>query len=180
MGFHHVAVATRDLSATHRFYSEAMGFRLVKVVVAPIPSARPGWAKHLFYDTGGNGMFAVWELHDDTIGTQFPTGISTGLGLPDWVNHIAFDAADLATLESCVRRWQEHGIDVVELDHGWCRSIYATDPNGILVEFCCTTRSFDETDTSEAQRLLLDPAPELEAMPSMVVHPALSSSPATS
>ena len=30
MGFHHVAFATNDLEATHRFYSEAMGFTLVK------------------------------------------------------------------------------------------------------------------------------------------------------
>jgi catechol 2,3-dioxygenase-like lactoylglutathione lyase family enzyme len=174
MGFHHVAVATRDLTATHRFYREAMGFDLVKVVVAPTPQG--GWAKHLFYETGGNGMLAVWELHDETIGSDFPTAISTGLGLPEWVNHIAFDAPDLTALAACTRRWQEHGIDVVELDHGWCRSIYATDPNGILVEFCCTTRAFTDADTDEARRYLVDPAPALEEPPSMVVHPALAPS----
>jgi len=35
MGFHHVALATADLAATHEFYSEAMGFELAKAVVAP-------------------------------------------------------------------------------------------------------------------------------------------------
>jgi catechol 2,3-dioxygenase-like lactoylglutathione lyase family enzyme len=177
MGFHHVAVATRDLGATHRFYRDAMGFRLVKVVVAPTPTG--GWAKHLFYDTGGNGMFAVWELHDETIGQTFPTAISAGLGLPEWVNHIAFDASDLETLAACTRRWQEQGIDVVELDHGWCRSIYATDPNGILVEFCCTTRPFTDDEVARAHELLEASAPELEQLPVMTVHPALSPSPTT-
>ncbi|MFM2078795.1 MAG: hypothetical protein RJA49_2685, partial [Actinomycetota bacterium] len=31
MGFHHVALATHDPAATHRFYTEVMGFHLVKV-----------------------------------------------------------------------------------------------------------------------------------------------------
>lgn len=175
MGFHHVAIATLDLPATHRFYSEAMGFTLRKVQTAP--TADDGWAKHLFYDTGGNGMFAVWELHDEKIGADFPTAISTGLGLPDWVNHIAFDASDLDTLAAHTRRWQEHGIDVVELDHVWCRSIYAVDPNGILVEFCCTTEGLTEADATEAARLLVDPAPPLEPLPTMTVHRALARAP---
>ena len=34
MGFHHVAVATRNVTATHAFYTEAMGFDLVKVEAA--------------------------------------------------------------------------------------------------------------------------------------------------
>ena len=173
MGFHHVAIATRDLETTHRFYTEAMGFTLVKVVVGPTGAPNGGWAKHLFYDTGGNGLFAVWELHDDTIPADHGTAISTGLGLPEWVNHIAFDAADVDDLAARTRRWQEHGIDVVELDHEWCRSIYASDPNGVLVEFCCTTRAFTEAETSDAERLLADPAPALEPMATMTIHEAL-------
>ena len=176
MGFHHVAVATRDLRATHRFYTEAMGFELVKVVVAPTGSPGGGWAKHVFYDTGDGELFAVWELHDEAIGDTYATAISTGLGLPEWVNHIAFDAADLNALAACSRRWQEHGIDVVELDHGWCTSIYATDPNGVLVEFCCTTRALGDDDRDEARRLLEEPAPALEEMPAMTVHAALAPS----
>ncbi len=23
------------------------------------------------------------------------------------------------------------------LEHGYCRSVYVTDPNGMIVEFCC-------------------------------------------
>jgi catechol 2,3-dioxygenase-like lactoylglutathione lyase family enzyme len=43
MAFHHLALATNDMAATHRFYTEAMGFELVKAVVAPTPTR--GWAK---------------------------------------------------------------------------------------------------------------------------------------
>ncbi len=173
MSFHHVAVATRDLEATHSFYTEVMGFRLAKAVVAPTGSAGGGWAKHLFYDTGDGEYIAFWDLHDETIPPGFETAISKGLGLPEWVNHIAFDARDLDGLADRCRRWQEHGIAVVELDHGFCRSIYATDPNGILVEFCADTRPLDERDAAEAARLLADAEPPLEALPSMTIHPAL-------
>jgi len=173
MGFHHVAIATRDLDATHRFYTEAMGFELVKTNVAPTGNPGGGWAKHLFYDTGDGTLIAFWELHDDTLPDAFDTAISTGLGLPEWVNHLAFDAPSLDDLGAAARRWQEAGITVIELDHGWCTSIYATDPNGVLVEFCCTTVAFTEADAAEAERLRTDPAPPLEELARMRFLPAL-------
>ena len=42
MAFHHVAIATRDLDATHRFYSEAMGFELVRVEAHAVHGERAG------------------------------------------------------------------------------------------------------------------------------------------
>lgn len=162
MAFHHVAVATRDLAATHRFYEEAMGFTLAKVVAAKTPEG--GWAKHLFYDSGGGELFAVWDLHDESLG-DWSTGLSTGVGLPQWVNHIAFTARDAAHLEACKRRWLAQGSDVAEVDHGWCVSIYTRDPNGTMVEWCWTTRELGAADRAEAQRLLADPHPELETSP---------------
>ena len=179
MGFHHVAIATRDIEATHQFYTEAMEFRLVKSNVAPTGAPGGGWAKHLFYDTGDGTMIAFWDLHDETLPAEFDTAISKGLGLPEWVNHIAFDAPSLDDLASAVRRWQEAGITVVELDHGWCRSVYATDPNGILVEFCCTTVPMTGADAAEAARTLVDPMPPLEAMPEMTFHHAFERDRAT-
>jgi len=173
MAFHHVALATTDIDATHRFYTEVMGFTLAKTVVAPTGSPGGGWAKHVFYDTGGGELLAFWDLHDDTLPSTFDPAISTGLGLPEWVNHVAFDAPDLDDLERRQRRWQEHGITVVDIDHGFCRSIYATDPNGILVEFCCTTGGLTEADAAEAATLLATERPPLDAMPEIVFHPAL-------
>ena len=63
MPFHHVAIATNDLDATHRFYTEVMGFRLVHVEASANPE-QTGWARHLFYDTGNGECLAVWDLHD--------------------------------------------------------------------------------------------------------------------
>ncbi|NDH24120.1 MAG: VOC family protein, partial [Actinobacteria bacterium] len=34
MGISHIALAVKDLEATHRFYTDVMGFDLVKVEIA--------------------------------------------------------------------------------------------------------------------------------------------------
>lgn len=159
MGFHHVAIATRDLEANHRFYTEAMGFTLDRTSVAPTEGG--GWARHVFYDTGNGEMIAFWDLHDPTIG-DFEPSISEGLGLPQWTNHIAFDAPTLEDLATARERWLDHGHHVYEIDHGWCTSIYTTDPNGIMVEFCTTTAVATDADRADAQRLLAAIEPELE------------------
>jgi catechol 2,3-dioxygenase-like lactoylglutathione lyase family enzyme len=166
MAFHHVALATNDLDATHRFYTEVMGFELVKVVAAP--TMEGGWARHVFYDTG-QGMIAFWDLHDETL-PEFDASISRGLGLPAWTNHLAFDAPTLADLDAVKRRWLDHGESLAEIDHGWCTSIYITDPNGIMVEFCTTTAEFTAADRAEAAALLAAETPELETPPEVVFH----------
>ncbi|HVO22029.1 MAG TPA: VOC family protein [Candidatus Margulisiibacteriota bacterium] len=169
MGFHHTAVATRDLQATHKFYSEAMGFELVKVIANPTEGG--GWAKHAFYEITRDEYIAFWDLHDDSIADTWSPALSTGMGLPIWVNHIAFRAADRADLDARRRRWTEHGCVVHEVDHGWCRSIYTVDPNGILVEFCTTTRAMTAADKQEAIELLTDPQPKVDSTPpEIVVH----------
>ncbi|HXQ22328.1 MAG TPA: VOC family protein [Candidatus Acidoferrales bacterium] len=168
MGFHHTAVATRDLDATHRFYTELMGFELVKVVAGPTEAAG-GWAKHAFYEITKDEYIAFWDLHDDTL-PDFSPALSTGIGLPIWVNHIAFRATDLKDLEARKQRWLGHGATVHEIDHGWCRSIYTVDPNGILVEFCTTTQAMTAADREEARRLLTDPHPPLETPKQVTIH----------
>jgi catechol 2,3-dioxygenase-like lactoylglutathione lyase family enzyme len=162
------------MEATHHFYTEVMGFELAKVVAAPTPVG--GWAKHVFYETGSpdGGMIAFWDLHVDSLG-DFPTDLNASIGLPTWVNHLAFDAASLDELAAHTRRWQEHGITVLELDHGFCRSIYATDPNGITVEFCCTTRPFSAAERQWARDNVLRPEVELDTeQPPLTVHEPLA------
>lgn len=176
MSFHHVAIATNDLEATHRFYTEVMGFDLVKTVVGE--TMEGGWARHVFYDTHQGGLIAFWDIHDETL-PEFDASISRGLGLPGWTNHIAFDAPTLEDLATMRNRWLDHGETVVEINHGWCTSIYIGDPNGIMVEFCTTTVDFTDEDRAEAQRLLVAEKPELEESPEVIFHePAPATTPA--
>lgn len=164
MAFHHVAIATRDLDATHHFYTEVMGFTLVKVEAGAAPEG--GWARHLFYDTGNGECLAIWDINDDpAVPAQFETSISRGLGLPSWTNHIAFNAPDLADLDGAQQRWLDQGYPVLRVNHGWCTSIYIDDPNGIAVEFCCTTQVFTDDDRELAEQLRVADQPPLSDPP---------------
>ncbi len=173
MGYHHLAFASRDMLATHHFYGEVLGFDLVKAQAAP--TDQPGsWAKHLFYDTGDGvegGLIAFWELHDERM-TEPKTAISTDLGLEAWVNHVAFAASDLEDIARRRDQWLSAGIDVIEIDHGFCTSIYTMDPNGILVEFCTDTAPYTPADADHALAVLHDADPELESPPAPVFHSA--------
>jgi catechol 2,3-dioxygenase-like lactoylglutathione lyase family enzyme len=170
MGFHHTALATKDLMGTYEFYTKHTGFELVKVVVGPTES-EGGWAKHLFFEMSPDEYIAFWDLHDESLKDWSPA-ISTSQKLPVWVNHLAFRASDLDDIAKRRARWLEHGHDVMEIDHGWCTSIYTVDPNGILVEFCTTTQAMTQADKDEALRLLMDPKPPLESPPPVRIHKA--------
>ena len=51
-------------------------------------------------------------------------------------------------------RMEAEGIKpLMELDHGWCHSLYYGDPNGIMVELCRDTAGF-RPDPVEALRLV--------------------------
>ena len=101
--------------------------------------------------------------------------INKAAGLPGWVNHIAFDAPTREALDRHRVRWQQHGHRVLEVDHGFCTSIYLEDPSGTMVEFCLTTRDFTDDERAAATQLLVDPQPGFEADPTMIVHEALTS-----
>ncbi|MFZ4719406.1 MAG: VOC family protein [Ilumatobacteraceae bacterium] len=166
MGFHHVALATHDAAATHRFYSEVMGFHLVKVNTTPTPDGT-GFSKHFFYATdespnGETGMMAFWDIHDSKIGRDFKSDVNEATGLPWWVNHIAFDAPTMDELHRHRDRWRTHGYTVLEIDHDFCVSIYIRDPSNNMVEFCWTKRPFSDEEKAQALEWVAHPAPPLE------------------
>jgi catechol 2,3-dioxygenase-like lactoylglutathione lyase family enzyme len=147
---HHVALACRDPEATHRFYGELLGFELVHT---EIQKHRGGVVRHFFYDLGDGSSIAFFELRGAGEPAALKTAISTDLGLPAWVNHLALrvDPERRAAIEA---RLAAAGIEpAMTLDHGWCDSSYFMDPNGILVELC-EDRPGLPRDPEEAERLL--------------------------
>lgn len=164
MGYHHLALAAKDMAAIHQFYEGVMGFELVKVEVQPSPEG--GWAKHFFYRMENDSTFiAFWELHDIPGLGDFDTNLSRAAGVPNYVNHIAFDVYSMDELNQRREQWQAAGQDVLEIDHNWCRSIYTTDPSDNMVEFCLTTGSFSSADRDHALATLTAAKPEFSKPP---------------
>ena len=164
MGFHHVAIAINDVQANYDFYTQVMGFELVKTVTAPTPEG--GYSKHFFYSTGKNeageqGMIAFWNIHVESL-EGFETNLNKAAGLPWWANHFAFNSPTAEHLEDRLENWRAHGHTVLEVNHEFCRSIYIRDPEGNTVEFCLNLREFTDEEKVHALELLLDPNPPME------------------
>jgi len=167
MGYHHLAMACKDIEAIHAFYEGVMGFELVKVEIQPVLEG--GWAKHFFYRMEDDSKFiAFWEMHDVPGGDTVETNLSKAAGVPDAINHLAFDVADMDDLLRRKQQWLDAGLEVLEIDHNWCYSIYTKDPNDNLVEFCLTTGTFDEADRARALAALQADEPEFSQAPARI------------
>lgn len=151
LGVHHVAYACRDIDETHHFYQDLLGLQLVHTEVSAPPTG--GFLRHTFYDLGDGSCIAFFDLHDVGEKEGWSSAISKGNGLPVWVNHIAFRAT--AEQQEAVRaRMDADGVEpLMEIDHGWCQSLYYLDPNGIMVEMCRDTPGFEPDPEAAVARL---------------------------
>ncbi|MGB5811217.1 MAG: VOC family protein [Polyangiales bacterium] len=170
MGISHIALAVKNIEETQRFYTEAMGFALVKVEI--VPHRKGGFARHVFFSTGAphDQLIAFWDFSAAPNVGELKTDISRDLGLDALTNHVAFRANDLDELDRCKQRWLAFGRDVLEVDHGWIHSIYTQDPDGITVEFAVLTRAFTEQDAVDAISLLHDDTPPAPRIPPHTIH----------
>jgi catechol 2,3-dioxygenase-like lactoylglutathione lyase family enzyme len=150
MAYHHLALAAKDMKAIHAFYEGVMGFELVKVEIAPVMGG--GWGKHFFYRMDGDDsrFIAFWELHETPGAESQVYDLNAAAGMPQGTNHYSFAVDSRAELDGWRERWNAAGLDVLEIDHNWCRSVYTRDPNGNMVEFCLTTGAFTEADRERA------------------------------
>ena len=154
-GVHHVAYATRDTAATVHFYEGLLGFPLVHT---EMEGTSLGFMRHLFFDTGGGVCIAFFELHGMGERKDFATDVSDANGLPVWVNHIAF-AATSERQEQVRATMDRAGVEpLMEVDHGWCHSLYYLDPNGIMIELCRDTPGI-HADPEGAHALLTTAPP---------------------
>ncbi|MDE0884433.1 MAG: VOC family protein [Myxococcota bacterium] len=173
-GLHHAAYATRDPEATYTFYSEKLGLPLVHT---ENHAQGDGYFRHFFFDLGNGEHLAFFQIEDVGEKEDYSTAISVGAGLPVWVNHLAFRLDSEPELEAMVAQLHARGIDQMqEVDHGWCRSVYLLDPNGIMVEFCVTTdpEAFAQTEEEALALLRMPPGeiPEDSAKETSVAKPA--------
>jgi catechol 2,3-dioxygenase-like lactoylglutathione lyase family enzyme len=168
MSYHHLALAARDMAAIHHFYETIMGFELVKVEIAPIMGG--GWGKHFFYRMNGDdsSFIAFWELNDTPGAEAQEYDLNAAAKVPMGTNHYSFAVHSREELDQWRQRWTAHGLDVLEIDHNWCRSIYTRDPNNNMVEYCLTTGNFTGKDRTRALAALtettMNPSPPPAAM----------------
>ena len=158
-GIHHIAFATRCTQATYDFYHSKLGMPLIHVENHRL---KKGYFRHFFFDMGMGQALGFFEVHDVGEQENYRTDPSTGLGLPLWVNHVAFKLADQATYEAFKQRLIEQKVMLLgETDHDFCQSLYLVDPNMLMIEFSYDTDA-DKFGMSEeeAYKALFETPPE--------------------
>jgi catechol 2,3-dioxygenase-like lactoylglutathione lyase family enzyme len=126
-GINHLALVTSDMDATVRFWHGVLGARLV----AHLGNEA---FRHYFFEFGEGQTVAFFEYRDVPVAR-----FTKPAGVPDpraiQFDHLSFNLADEHGLEELRGRLKEHGCEVTDVvDHGFMRSIYFNDPNGIALE----------------------------------------------
>ncbi len=152
-GINHLALVTTDMDATVRFYHGVLGARLVAHLAAP------GF-RHYFFQLGDEETIAFFEYADQPLDT-----FAKPAGIPDpraiQFDHLSLNLADEQALEDLRIRLEKHGAEATEVvDHGFMRSVYFTDPNGIALEasWWVTDPTGRDTDYADGE-LFSDPDP---------------------
>ncbi len=145
-GVHHLGLATLDLDRTVDFWTNKLDCKVAWADIIEPPQG--GKIKHVFMDTGDGTLIAfMCPEKVPGIPEEWATDINSAQGLPGAFYHFAFHCDDHAQLEAKRAKLIERGVDVTPVvDHEWCRSIYFRDPNGLLLEYCATSRPFTEDD----------------------------------
>ena len=152
-GVHHLALITTDMDRTVRFWHGVLGARLVTTLATPS-------FRHYFFEVAPGNTIAFFEYH----GVQIDT-FAKPAGVPfpqaSQFDHLSLHLADEDALLALRDRLKEHDCGVTDVvDHGFLRSIYFNDPNGIALEASWwtidpTAQRGDYTDG----RLFADPDP---------------------
>jgi catechol 2,3-dioxygenase-like lactoylglutathione lyase family enzyme len=124
-GINHLALVTPDMDATVRFYVGVLGMRLAATTMA-------GPMRHYFFEMGRGNTVAFFEVEGAETFAK-PAGGPTDRAIQ--LDHISFDVPDEHALEMLRKRLLAAGSEVTTVvDHGFIRSVYFTDPNGIALE----------------------------------------------
>ena len=146
---HHTAYVVKDLEATRHFYEDILGFPLVAT-----------WCEQeelfgavrtyclCFFGLGDGSALAFFSFADPADQAEFGPDLASSP-----FRHVALnvDASAQAELE---RRIAAAGIaepQTYVLEHGYCRSVYVVDPDGMIVEFTLDAANADQINALRAK-----------------------------
>ncbi len=129
---HHNAYVTRDMEATRHFYEDLIGMPLVATwCESDELFGKERVYCHCFFGLADGSALAFFQFANpedqELFGPPMPSSP---------FQHIAVnvDAKTQALVEKRLTKAGMREPNFYVLEHGYCRSIYATDPNGMILE----------------------------------------------
>jgi catechol 2,3-dioxygenase-like lactoylglutathione lyase family enzyme len=134
-GINHLAMVTKDMDMTIRFWRDLLNMRLV----AGIGSR--GY-RHYFFEISERDMIAFFEWNGVEKIPEKDHGVP--VKGPFAFDHVSFGVETDEDLWEIKERLESAGIWASELiDHGFIHSIYTFDPNNIPIEFSASVSGID-------------------------------------
>ncbi len=130
---HHTAYVTKDLEATRAFYEDVLGFPLMATYCEKDELfGKERVYCHVFFELADGSALAFFQFADADDQAEFGPEMPASPFI-----HIALHV-DEDGQAALAKRIADAGIvepQTYVLEHGYCRSLYVTDPNGMIIEF---------------------------------------------
>ena len=130
---HHTAYVTKDLEATRAFYEDVLGFPLMATYCEKDELfGKERTYCHCFFELADGSALAFFQFADPEDQAEFGPEMPSSPFI-----HVALHV-DKAGQDEIEKRIRDAGItepQTYTLEHGYCRSVYVTDPNGMILEF---------------------------------------------
>ena len=134
-GINHLAMVTKDMDATIRFWRDFLGMRLV----AGLGNGR---YRHYFFEISRQDMIAFFEWPEVENIPEKDHGVP--VKGPFAFDHLSIGVGSDTDLRELKGRFEAAELWVSEIiDHGFIHSIYAFDPNNIPIEFSAPVPGVD-------------------------------------
>lgn len=151
-GINHLAMVTRDMDRTVRFWRDLLGMRLV----AGLGS---GKYRHYFFEISEHDMLAFFEWPEVETIPEKDHGVP--VKGPFAFDHVSIAVETDADLWVLRKKFEAARMWISEIiDHGFIHSIYAFDPNNIPIEFSAPVAHVD----IRKKPMMLDQRPSKTAL----------------
>jgi glyoxylase I family protein len=131
---HHHAYVVKDQETNRQFFEDTLGISLTATWcerhLSPWVNREVSFC-HTFYSLGDGGALAFFSFADDEVYQKCQAAVPAEIGS---FHHVAFKVDD-PVYDQLIARLTAAGKPVRETDHGYCRSMYCTSPDGLIVEF---------------------------------------------
>jgi len=138
---HHYNYTCSDHEKTRAFYEDLLGLPLVAFWCEVEPSNMDDGKEivmgHAFYGLGDGSLIAIMSFPDPQIREK-----SSAKPQPETA-HLALNVTAELQAET-VRRLRAAGHKVMEIDHGFVKSIYFKDPDGLTLEYSVDPDNVDQ------------------------------------
>ncbi len=144
-GIHHSAYRCRDAEETRAFYEDVLGLPLA---AALHEEREPGSGRrhpfvHIFFRLGDGNYLAFFDAPSSAPASFEP--------VHGFERHVAFEAASEADLKTWQDKLNAASIPCFgPIDHGFVRSVYFSDPNGLPLEITTRVDRHDAIMAEEA------------------------------